>query len=45
MFSLEFSENFQNNYVKEQSNFHAVGTLKETDYSGLSKEHFKFCNT
>ena len=36
MFFLEFLENFQNSYVKEQSYFHAVGTPKEMD--GLIKD-------
>ena len=31
MFFLKFPKNFQNSYVKMQSNFHAVGTLKETN--------------
>ena len=31
MFFLEFPKIFWNTYVKEQSNFHAVGTLEETD--------------
>ena len=31
MFSLEFSPKFQNNYVKEQLYFHAVGTVEEID--------------
>ena len=31
MFFLEFLENFQNRYVKEQSHFHAVRALKEMD--------------
>ena len=26
-----FLKNFQNSFVKEQSNFHAVGTFEETD--------------
>ena len=49
MFSLEFLENFQNSFVKEQSHFHAVGALKEMDgllkdliRSALSLECFKF---
>ena len=36
MFFLKFPKNFQNSYVKKQSNFHAVGTLKETN--GLLKD-------
>ena len=36
MFFLEFPANFQNSYVKEQSYFHVVGTLEETD--GLLKD-------
>ena len=39
MFFLELFENFQNSYVKEQSYFHAVGTLKETD--GLLKNSLR----
>ena len=31
MFFLEFLENFQNTYVKEQSYFHVVGALEEMD--------------
>ena len=31
-FFLEFPEKFQNSYVKEQSYFHATGTLEETDW-------------
>ena len=27
-----FLENFQNSFVKEQSHFHAVGPLEETDW-------------
>ena len=36
MFLLEFPENFQNSYVKEQLYFHAVGTLEKMD--GLLKD-------
>ena len=32
MFFLEFCENFQNSFVKGQPYFHAVGTIKETDW-------------
>ena len=39
MFFLEFSKNSQNCYVKEQSHFHAVGTLRETD--GLLKDSIR----
>ena len=35
MFFLELFKNVQINYVKEQSHFHAVGTLEET--GGLFK--------
>ena len=28
---LEFLEHFQNSYIKEQSYFHAVGTLNKMD--------------
>ena len=31
MFFLEFLKNFKSSYVKEQSYFHGVGTLEETD--------------
>ena len=31
MFFFEFSRNSQNGYVKEQSHFHVVGTVEETD--------------
>ena len=33
---LEFLENCQNNYVKEQSYFHSMDTVEETD--GLLKD-------
>ena len=35
-FFLEFPKDFQNSYVKEQSYFHVVDTLEETD--GLLKD-------
>ena len=38
MFFLEFLKNFQNIDVKEQSNFHAVGTLDEIDWLLKNKE-------
>ena len=36
---LELYGNFQNSYVKEQSHFHAVGTLEETN--GLLKDSIR----
>ena len=36
---LRVFRNFSNSYVKEQSDVHAVGTLKETD--GLLKDLIK----
>ena len=50
MFFLEFLENFQNTYVKEQSYFHVVGALEEMDRllkdlirSALSLEIHNIC--
>ena len=47
MFSLEFPQNFQNSYVKEQLHVHAVGTLEETDglLKDLIRSALKFSNT
>ena len=36
MLFLDFPQNFQNNYVKEQSYFHVAGTLEEMH--GLIKD-------
>ena len=46
-FFLEFPQNFQNSYVKEQLYVHAVGTLEETDglLKVLIKSALKFSNT
>ena len=47
MFFLEFPQNFQNSYVKEQLYVHAVGTLEETDglLKDLIRSALKFSNT
>ena len=47
LFFLEFLENFQNSYVKEQSYFHKMGALQEMDVllKDLIGECFKFGNT
>ena len=39
MFFWKFSENFQNSFGKEQSYFHAVDTVKESD--GLLKDSIR----
>ena len=47
MFFLEFIQNFQNSYVKEQLYDHAVSTIEERDglLKDLIRSALKFSNT